>query len=101
MIGTDPFFEYVVVHGDMKGTLRTAVTQSVQQGCDALLEIDWQDARQVHAKVPDCQSIVILPPSQAELERRLRTRALDTADAIARRLRGSHADVAHAEEFDD
>ena len=100
MIAADQFFEYAVVHGDMKGTSRTAVAPSLQQGCDVLLEIDWQGARQVRAKVPDCQSIFILPPSRAELERRLCTRASDSEEAIARRLRDSRVDISHAEEFD-
>ncbi|MDN5924763.1 MAG: hypothetical protein L0H70_07175, partial [Xanthomonadales bacterium] len=50
--------------------------------------------------MPDCQSIFILPPSRAELERRLRTRASDSEQAILRRLRDSRVDITHASEFD-
>ena len=100
MIAAGQFFEYAEVHGDMKGTSVTAVAPLLEKGRDVLLEIDWQGARQVRAKVPDCQSIFILPPSRSELERRLRSRASDSENAIARRLRDSRADIAHAHEFD-
>lgn len=100
MIDDDQFFEYAVVHGDMKGTSLTAVAPRLEEGRDVLLEIDWQGASQVRAKVPECQGIFILPPSRAELERRLRARASDSAEAIERRLADSRADIAHAHEFD-
>lgn len=100
MIAADEFFEYAVVHGDMKGTSLSAVAPLIDTGRNVLLEIDWQGARQVREKVPDCQSIFILPPSRAELERRLRTRASDSEEAIKRRLMDSRVDIAHATEFD-
>lgn len=100
MIAADQFFEYAVVHGDMKGTSLTAVAPLLEDGCDVLLEIDWQGARLVREKVPDCQGIFILPPSRTELERRLRARASDSAAAIDRRLADSRIDIAHAHEFD-
>lgn len=100
MVGDDQFFEYAVVHGDMKGTSLTAVAPLLDEGRDVLLEIDWQGARQVREKVPDCQSIFILPPSRPELERRLRSRASDSDEAIARRLHDSRTDISHADEFD-
>ena len=100
MIAAGQFFEYAEVHGDMKGTSLTAVAPVLRQGRDVLLEIDWQGARQVRAKVPGCQSIFILPPSRRELERRLRSRASDSAAAIERRLDDSRTDISHAQEFD-
>ncbi len=100
MIAADQFFEYAVVHGDMKGTSMTAVAPMLKDGRDVLLEIDWQGARQVRKKVPDCQTIFILPPSRAELERRLRSRASDSEEAIARRLHDSRGEISHAHEFD-
>ncbi len=100
MIAAGQFFEYAVVHGDMKGTSVTSVTPMLEQGRDVLLEIDWQGARQVRNKVPDCQSIFILPPSRVELERRLRNRASDSESAIVRRLNDSRVDIARAHEFD-
>jgi guanylate kinase len=100
MIRRGEFFEHAVVHGDLKGTARTAVERTLAQGKDALLEIDWQGARQVRAQMPDTVSIFILPPSRAELERRLRARAADSDEVIRRRLADSRADIAHAQEFD-
>lgn len=100
MIDAGQFFEYAEVHGDLKGTSLTAVAPLLEDGRDVLLEIDWQGARQVREKVPDCQGIFILPPSRAELERRLRARASDSAAAIARRLVNSRVEIAHAHEFD-
>ena len=100
MIRRGEFFEHAVVHGDLKGTARTAVERTLAQGKDVLLEIDWQGARQVRAQMPDTVSIFILPPSRAELERRLRARAADSDEVIRRRLADSRADIAHAQEFD-
>ena len=100
MVAADAFYEHANVHGDLKGTARTAVEPLLADGRDVLLEIDWQGARQVRAKCPSCVSIFILPPSRVELERRLRARASDSAETIARRLVNSREEVAHADEFD-
>ena len=100
MIARGEFFEHAVVHGDLKGTSRLAVERTLAQGKDVLLEIDWQGARQVRALMADTVSVFILPPSRAELERRLRARASDSEAVIRRRLDDSRADIAHASEFD-
>lgn len=100
MIGRGDFFEHAVVHGDLKGTSRRAVEHTLGKGKDVLLEIDWQGARQVRTQMADTVSIFILPPSRAELERRLRARASDAEDVIRRRLADSREDIAHAGEFD-
>jgi guanylate kinase len=100
MIKRGEFFEHAVVHGDLKGTSRAQVERTLGQGKDVLLEIDWQGARQVRAQMPDTVSIFILPPSRAELERRLRARASDSDAAIRRRVADSREDIAHAVEFD-
>lgn len=100
MAAAGDFFEYAEVHGDLKGTARSAVEPLLLNGRDVLLEIDWQGARLVRAKNADCKSVFILPPSRPELERRLRGRAQDSEAVIDRRLADSRADIAHAEEFD-
>ncbi len=100
MITAGDFFEYAQVHGDYKGTARQSVEPFLEAGRDVLLEIDWQGARQVREKVPDCVTIFILPPSRQELERRLRTRAQDSEETILRRLADSRGDISHAHEFD-
>lgn len=100
MVEAGEFFEYAEVHGDLKGTARRAVEPLLAQGRDVLLEIDWQGARLVRGKRPDCRSIFILPPSRTELERRLRSRAQDSETVIERRLADSRRDIGHAHEFD-
>ncbi|HMN35117.1 MAG TPA: guanylate kinase [Chiayiivirga sp.] len=100
MIEAGDFFEYAIVHGDYKGTARQSVEPHLTAGRDVLLEIDWQGARQVRQKVPDCVTIFILPPSREELERRLRTRGQDSEETILRRLAGSRGEMEHAPEFD-
>ena len=100
MIAAGDFFEYAQVHGDYKGTARQSVEPFLEAGRDVLLEIDWQGARQVREKVPDCVTIFILPPSRQELERRLRSRAQDSEETILRRLADSRGDISHAHEFD-
>lgn len=105
MAAADAFYEFANVHGDLKGTARSAVEPLLAQGRDVLLEIDWQGAQQIRAKLAACAggdaiSVFILPPSRAELERRLRTRASDDFEAIARRLLDSRQEIAHACDFD-
>ena len=100
MAAADSFYEYANVHGDLKGTARAAVEPLLDAGNDVLLEIDWQGARLVRAARPDCVSVFILPPSRAELERRLRARGSDDAATIARRLADSRIEIAHAADFD-
>jgi guanylate kinase len=100
MIARGEFFEHAVVHGDLKGTSRMVVEETLRRGRDVLLEIDWQGARIVRAQMPDAVSIFILPPSRAELERRLRARASDSETTIQRRLADARQDLQHAAEFD-
>lgn len=100
MAARGDFYEYAIVLGDRKGTARTAVEPVLLSGRDVLLEIDWQGAKQVRAVKPDCMSIFILPPSRAELERRLRARATDSEATIERRLAASREEISHAGEFD-
>jgi guanylate kinase len=94
------FLEHAQVHGNFYGTSRQIVDEKLGQGGDVLLEIDWQGARQVRAGKADCVSVFILPPSRAELERRLRGRGSDAPDVIERRLFNSREEIAHAHEFD-
>lgn len=100
MVDAGEFFEHFVVHGDLKGTAKRAVLPLLESGQDVLLEIDWQGARKVREQVPEARSVFIVPPSRAELERRLRHRAQDSEATIQRRLADSRVDIAHAGEFD-
>jgi len=94
------FLEHAQVHGNFYGTSRKMVEDLLNKGRDVLLEIDWQGAAQIRKSKPDCVGVFILPPSRAELERRLRGRGSDSADVIERRLRNSRGEIAHAHEFD-
>ena len=100
MIDAGDFFEYARVHGDWKGTARQSVEPLMMQGRDVLLEIDWQGARQVRAKVPDAVSVYILPPSRAALEQRMRARGQDSEEAMAKRLASACEEISHYGEFD-
>jgi guanylate kinase len=100
MVARGEFFEYANVHGDYKGTSRAFVEPLLAAGRDVLLEIDWQGARQIREQWPDTLSIFILPPSRAELERRLHGRASDSAEQIARRIADSRTEIARAQDFD-
>jgi guanylate kinase len=100
MIRAGDFFEYAEVHGDWKGTARQSVEPQLAAGHDVLLEIDWQGARQVRAKVPDAVSVFILPPSRAALEERMRKRGQDSEEVIQRRLAAAREEMSHYGDFD-
>lgn len=99
-LSADAFLEHALVHGNLYGTSRDAVEPKLARGIDVLLEIDWQGARQVRARIADALSVFILPPSRAELERRLRQRGQDSDEVIAQRLAGAREEIAHCHEFD-
>jgi guanylate kinase len=100
MVAAGEFLEHARVFDNYYGTSRAQVVQLLEQGQDVLLEIDWQGAQQIRRALPECRSIFVLPPSRAALEQRLRNRATDSAEVIARRLRDSIADLSHWNEFD-
>jgi guanylate kinase len=100
MIEADAFLEYARVFDNYYGTSAEQVRSLTAAGHDVLLEIDWQGAQQVRASMPECLSIFVLPPSLAELERRLRGRSTDEESVIRRRLRDARDDMAHWQEFD-
>ena len=107
MIAADGFLEYAPVFDNFYGTSRAALEEAFGRGHDVILEIDWQGARQVRERMRDpatsksgCISIFVLPPSRAELERRLRGRGTDSESVIARRLSDAVNDMGHHDEFD-
>ncbi|MDE2497252.1 MAG: guanylate kinase [Xanthomonadaceae bacterium] len=100
MVAHGDFLEHADVFGNCYGTSRGAVEPILKAGRDVLLEIDWQGAEQVRRAMPECVSIFILPPSRAELERRLRTRATDSEATIEKRLAASREEISHAHAFD-
>ena len=100
MIEAGDFFEHALVHGDWKGTARQSVEPQLAAGRDVLLEIDWQGARQVRAKVPDAISVFILPPSRGALDERMHKRAQDSEETIALRLAAAQDEMSHFGEYD-
>ena len=93
------FLEWAEVHGNFYGTSRSWLEARMAAGADILLEIDWQGAQQVRTVFPDAVGIFVLPPSQAELERRLRGRGQDSDEVIQRRLMGALGEMRHVAEF--
>ena len=100
MVARDEFLEHAQVFDNFYGTGHGAVQMALKEGQLLLLEIDWQGARQVRARLPAARSIFILPPTRAALEERLRARSTDSEAVIQRRLRDAAADLAHFTEFD-
>jgi len=92
--------ESAEVFDNFYGTSREQVEKHLAAGHHVILEIDWQGARQVRKAMPDCVTLFILPPSRAELERRLRSRGTDSEAVIERRLRDALSDMSHWDEFD-
>jgi len=99
MLERGEFLESAEVHGHRYGTSQKVIDEVRARGRDLVLEIDWQGAEQVRRLYPESIGIFILPPSMAELERRLRARAQDSDEAIRRRLRNAAAEMSHAVEF--
>ena len=99
MIQCDEFLEHANVFDNHYGTGRRQVEAALASGRDLLLEIDWQGARQVRARLPEAIDIFLLPPSRAALEERLRARPKGPDDVIARRLQDSVTELSHWREF--
>jgi guanylate kinase len=100
MAGRGEFLEHARVFDNSYGTGLATVQRALERGERLILEIDWQGARQVRARLPEARSIFILPPSRAALELRLRQRSTDSDEVIRRRLRDSVDDLGHWAEFD-
>ena len=100
MIAAGAFLEYADVFGKRYGSSRQEVERCRADGKDVILEIDWQGADQVREMLADAVSIFILPPSITELEKRLRGRGQDSADAIQTRLAEAKTDMAQAARYD-
>lgn len=100
MVGRGEFLEHARVFDNYYGTAREQVESLLAAGANVLLEIDWQGAQQIRRAMPECRTIFVLPPSRTALERRLRGRATDNDEIIARRLRDSISDMSHWNEFD-
>jgi guanylate kinase len=94
------FLEHANVYGNFYGTSRRWIEEQLAGGHDVMLEIDWQGARQVRALFPHMSGIFILPPSLAELRRRLDARGKDSTETIERRMASARDDISHVLEFE-
>ncbi|MDC0880017.1 guanylate kinase [Hellea sp.] len=101
MIDNDEFLEYAKVFDNFYGTPRAPVEDALAKGFDIVFDIDWQGAQQLtQAAANDLVKIFILPPNMRELENRLRSRAQDSDDVIARRMSKSENEISHWAEYD-
>jgi guanylate kinase len=99
MVERGELLEWARVFDNYYGTGLHVVQAALARGESLILEIDWQGAQQVRAKLPEAVQVFILPPSRAELEQRLRGRGTDSAEVIARRLQDSVTELSHWAEF--
>ncbi|HEV7612131.1 MAG TPA: guanylate kinase [Steroidobacteraceae bacterium] len=100
MAARGEFLEHARVFDNCYGTGVRTVEEALVNGEQLLLEIDWQGAQQVRARLPEARSIFILPPSRRALEERLKARSTDSEAVIKRRLEDAAQDLAHWAEFD-
>jgi guanylate kinase len=94
------FAEWAQVHGHLYGTHAGTIERALAEGRDILLDIDTQGARQLRARYPEAVLIFIIAPSMAELEQRLRERASDAGDEIARRLARARQEIPLWRQYD-
>ena len=93
--------EHATVFGNSYGTPRAPVVEALDIGTDVLFDVDWQGARDLAAAMPEnVVSIFILPPSMAELERRLRGRAQDSDAVVAERMKLAADQMSHWPAYD-
>ncbi|WP_347313622.1 guanylate kinase [Defluviimonas sp. SAOS-178_SWC] len=101
MVAAGEMLEHAEVFGNFYGSPRGPVEQAIAEGRDTLFDIDWQGGQQIkQAMGDDVVSIFVLPPSIAELDRRLRTRGQDSEAVIAGRMAKSEAEISHWAEYD-
>jgi guanylate kinase len=96
------FLEWAEVHGNRYGTSTAEIDRArAIPGCTGMIfDIDYQGARQIGSKLNDVVSVFILPPSMPELERRLRGRASETEETLARRYAVAEREIEHYALFD-
>jgi guanylate kinase len=101
MVNRQEFLEYAKVFDNYYGTPSGPVMDALAAGKDVLFDIDWQGTQQVVEQArDDLVSVFILPPSTAELERRLKKRAQDPPEVVARRMSKAADEMSHYAEYD-
>jgi len=101
MAAAGEFLEHATVFGHKYGTPRAPVMKALEAGKDVLFDIDWQGTQQLKQQVrDDLASVFVVPPSKAELERRLRIRAQDSEDVVRQRMAKASDELSHWAEYD-
>src|SRR6218665_1279463 len=100
MIEHGDFLERAEVFGNLYGTSQSHLQQTLDEGHDLILEIDWQGAEQVRKLMPQARSIFILPPSLQALHQRLTNRGQDSDEIIEGRMREAVNEMNHYVEYD-
>ncbi len=101
MAAEGELLEHATVFGNAYGTPRAPVVEALEQGTDVLFDVDWQGARDLATAMPEnVVRVFILPPSMAELERRLRGRAQDSDTVVAERMKLAAEQMSHWPEYD-
>ncbi|MGD9919105.1 MAG: guanylate kinase [Paenirhodobacter sp.] len=102
MVANGEMLEHAEVFGNFYGTPKAPVEAAMKAGRDTLFDVDWQGGQQIRRSDlgKEVISIFILPPSIAELEARLRTRAQDSDEVIAARMAKSRDEISHWAEYD-
>ena len=101
MVKDDAFLEWAEVHEHRYGSPKPPVMAAIEAGRDVLFDIDWQGAMSIAASAPeDVVRVFILPPTMADLSRRLHARAQDAEDVIQRRLGRAYDEIGRWAEYD-
>jgi len=101
LVAEDALLEHAIVFGNAYGTPRGPVEASLAAGRDILFDIDWQGTQELADKMQkDLATVFILPPTAAELKRRLTVRAADSAEVIAGRMAQAASEISHYREYD-
>ena len=102
MVAAGEMLEHAEVFGNFYGSPKGPVEAAMTEGRDTLFDIDWQGGQQIRNSSlgRDVVSVFVLPPSIAELERRLRGRAQDSDEVIASRMAKSQSEISHWAEYD-
>jgi guanylate kinase len=102
MVAANQMLEHAEVFGNFYGTPTGPVEAAMRDGRDTVFDIDWQGGQQIRTSSlgRDVVSIFVLPPSIAELDRRLRSRAQDSDEVIAGRMAKSRDEISHWAEYD-
>ncbi len=100
MIDKKEFLEWAEFAGNYYGTPLSTINEKIEKGFIVLLEIEVEGAKQIKEKFPEALSIFLLPPSKAELEKRIRNRGTEKEEAIETRLSRANYEIASSDEFD-